>query len=120
MNLPIPDPIDRVGRTIHIGDTLVYAAMQGQTVCLNYGKVVDLPVYERDEYITRATRDSQGNWVPAQKKTVQYFKLKVQPLNDDGTIRMTRNYRSKEGGFVDAPARVVTLEFPNRTAVINH
>lgn len=105
MNLP-PLPKDRIGRDINIGDYIVYAGQAGDSACLNFGKVVDMPIREKYNYHT--------------KQEEPYYKLKVQPCEQGGEPIMTRKWDGTQMVDTGKSVRCVTLEFSNRTAVIDH
>lgn len=120
---PIPAdlPRDRVGREVHIGDFIVYAGQRGDSACLNFGKVVGLPVKARDELVTRGGYDN-GTYTPPVYKTIPYFKIQVQPWDfETGEPVMERRWISGKGYSDESrPCRKVTLEFHDRVAVIEN
>lgn len=103
---------DRAGRDINIGDFIVYAAQQGHAAILNFGKVVDIRAKTGEIILEGAHPDSQGNWVPTQYAQVPLYTLKVQPWD------VTKNEPGTD--YAKRPARVVTLSFPQRVAVIEN
>jgi hypothetical protein len=103
---------DRVGRDVNIGDFIVYAAQQGHSAILNFGKVVDIPAKTEKIVLERAHSDSQGDWIPTQYAQVPSYTLKVQPWD------VTKNEPGTD--YAKRPARVVTLSFPQRVAVIEN
>lgn len=114
------NPVDRVGREVHVGDFVVYAGQRGDSACLNFGKVVALPVKTREELVTRGGHDN-GVYTPPVYRTVPYCKIQVQPWDfatngPETERRWVKDHYSDE----QIPARKVTLKFPNRVAVIEN
>ena len=115
------NPVDRVGREVHVGDFVVYAGQRGDSACLNFGKVVALPVKTREELVTRGGWDN-GVYTPPVYKTVPYCKIQVQPWDFQTKAPvMEHRWISGKGHSDEArPVRKVTLEFHNRVAVIEN